>query len=468
MGPAVVDISPLLAWDASGTPQPAAHEEAQCRACAAALDAALQSDGLLRLRFSSPPEAAAQQRQQRQGGGGGGGGADGGEEKEKEKAASSAASVPGSGGLLRSGEMLDAARALFALSAEEKRQAAADVARRPGFVRGYLGMGAESGLKGMHEPKVSAPRATGGLRQHRPGARLWDPPSLLACLAGTAAPRPAAPSADSLASPPPPHSPALPSPCTHAILQEGFSYGFAWPDSLPPANGLQGPNVWPPALSQEGAGRPQAFARQRLDGAYVSLVAVARAVVRGIALALGTPAEQLLAQCDGGETISLVRLFHYFPAVAGKDNCIGSSPHTDWGFLTLIAQDSVGGLEYKRGDTWHSVPPTPDGTSELILNGGDALELMSAGRYRAPVHRVLCPPPGQERHSLVFFYYPNYNATLDAPEWRGGRGSEQAEETVAGAYNTLLQGVERSEAGDLPPFGDCILQKWRGVSRAGY
>ena len=45
--------------------------------------------------------------------------------------------------------------------------------------------------------------------------------------------------------------------------------------------------------------------------------------------------------CEGGEKISLMRLFHYLPydqKIQNKLNNIGSSPHTDWGFLTLILQ----------------------------------------------------------------------------------------------------------------------------------
>lgn len=271
-----------------------------------------------------------------------------------------------------------------------------------------------------------------------------------------------------------------PPPPSFYFPQEGFSYGFSWPRERRPENGLQGPNVWPLGASQQTT--------QTLEQTYVTLVAVARAVVRGIALALNVPPETLLAHCCGGETISLVRLFHYFPAVAGRDNCIGSSPHTDWGFLTLIAQDAVGGLEYQNDGRWLAVPPTPEGVDELILNGGDALELMSRGRYRAPVHRVLCPPQERERYSLVFFYYPSYNARLDAPEWLGDahvaptkpvapgsgdvcginfEGGATADMSSLKAYNTLLQGVSRASDGGLPAFGDCILQKWQGVSRRG-
>ena len=51
---------------------------------------------------------------------------------------------------------------------------------------------------------------------------------------------------------------------------------------------------------------------------------------------------------NDGDTISLMRLFHYFPineTEKGQDKAIlGSSPHTDWGYLTIILQDNVGRL----------------------------------------------------------------------------------------------------------------------------
>src|SRR3546814_13700662 len=49
--------------------------------------------------------------------------------------------------------------------------------------------------------------------------------------------------------------------------------------------------------------------------------------------------------------------------------------------------------------------------SSMIVNCGDYLSLLSLGRYKSPVHRVLCPPV--DRVSYVFFYYPSYDARLD-------------------------------------------------------
>lgn len=179
----------------------------------------------------------------------------------------------------------------------------------------------------------------------------------------------------------------------------------------------------------------------------------------GIAVALGRPPAELLQLCDGGEIISLVRLFHYLPADPQRAS-IGSSPHTDWGFLTLIAQDHVGGLEYQHDGQWISVPATAPGDHHFVVNCGDALALMSRGRYHSPVHRVLCPP--RERLSFVFFFYPKYEAALDDAAWRTAAEEEQA---VPRDYNTLLVGVAAGADGRLPSFGDCIVQKWAGVQQ---
>ena len=80
-------------------------------------------------------------------------------------------------------------------------------------------------------------------------------------------------------------------------------------------------------------------------------------MARGLSIALGYDMNYLPDLCKGGETISLMRSFHYLPyskgdAVAATmtgavDDRIGSSPHTDWGFITMIVQDdSQVGLQY--------------------------------------------------------------------------------------------------------------------------
>ncbi|MGI9324270.1 MAG: 2OG-Fe(II) oxygenase family protein [Pseudomonadales bacterium] len=83
--------------------------------------------------------------------------------------------------------------------------------------------------------------------------------------------------------------------------------------------------------------------------------------------------------------------------------------HTDPGLLTLLLQDATGGLQTQLRDrTWIAVPPDVD---SVVVNLGDALQVLSNDRYRAAVHRVL-PMQEKERYSTPFFLNPQPDAEL--------------------------------------------------------
>ncbi|EDQ84331.1 uncharacterized protein MONBRDRAFT_12898 [Monosiga brevicollis MX1] len=240
--------------------------------------------------------------------------------------------------------------------------------------------------------------------------------------------------------------------------KEGFSYGYEWPDDQPPQNALQGCNIWP----AEAPGLRPGLTRH-----FDWSVSIMRAVVAAIALGLGQAPRDLLEVCAGGDTISLMRLFRYHPAEADRA-CLGSSPHTDWGFLTLILQDGTGGLQFQHGSEgrWYDVPARED--YSLVVNGGDFLALLTGGAFVSPVHRVQCPPVS--RLSFVFFYYPGYESEVDGRQWRP---SKDAPAAAASTHNTLLDvdSGTRQVSGlagmtSLRQFGDYINAKWQGVQRA--
>lgn len=100
---------------------------------------------------------------------------------------------------------------------------------------------------------------------------------------------------------------------------------------------LEGPNVWPPSLETKHRAALQRFFREcwRVSQALVGLMAQCPG--------LESAGEALSAALEGGERMSLLRVFHY---VAGHRNSVGSSPHTDWGLWTIILQDPhVSGLQ---------------------------------------------------------------------------------------------------------------------------
>jgi isopenicillin N synthase-like dioxygenase len=101
----------------------------------------------------------------------------------------------------------------------------------------------------------------------------------------------------------------------------------------------------------------------------------------------------------------------------GKRLYVTGSPHEDTGFLTLLAQDGVAGLQAQhRSLEWLAVPPAE---GLLAVNFGKVLERLSAGRIKATRHRVI--GYGRERKSLPFFYEPRADAELrPLPlEWAG-------------------------------------------------
>jgi isopenicillin N synthase-like dioxygenase len=88
---------------------------------------------------------------------------------------------------------------------------------------------------------------------------------------------------------------------------------------------------------------------------------------------------------------------------------IGIGAHTDYEFLTLVAQDDVGGLEVRTRDgTWATVPPRP---GSFVMNLGEMMARWTNGRFRATPHRVWCPVT-RNRYSVPFFFGPNYETEI--------------------------------------------------------
>jgi len=155
---------------------------------------------------------------------------------------------------------------------------------------------------------------------------------------------------------------------------------------------------------------------------YLLMERVATALMRSLARSLGLPQNHFDDFFHRG--LSTLRLIRYplrdaaelatvtdasvwVEAHAARRYLVGA-PHTDSGFITLLAQDDVGGLQARARDGhWIDVPPL-EGT--LVVNFGQVLERWSAGRIRATEHRVL--GAGIERYSIPFFYEARADATI--------------------------------------------------------
>jgi isopenicillin N synthase-like dioxygenase len=162
--------------------------------------------------------------------------------------------------------------------------------------------------------------------------------------------------------------------------------------------------------------------RAAVTAYYGAMARVAQALMRSLARGLGLRPDYF--DDSFGRGLSTLRLIRYpprdaaelasvpDPAVwvefAGTRRYLVGAPHTDSGFVTLLAQDGVAGLQARsRGGQWVDVPPL-EGT--LVVNFGQVLEQWSAGRIRATEHRVL--GSGRERFSIPFFYEARADATI--------------------------------------------------------
>jgi isopenicillin N synthase-like dioxygenase len=131
----------------------------------------------------------------------------------------------------------------------------------------------------------------------------------------------------------------------------------------------------------------------------------AHAIMEGVALSLGLEAHYFRRTYTSDPTL-LFRIFHYPASTANAGWGVGE--HTDYGLLTLLAQDDIGGLEVKTPQGWIAAPPVP-GT--LVVNIGDMLDRLTGGVYRSTPHRVL-NASGRSRLSFPFFFDPGFAARI--------------------------------------------------------
>lgn len=173
-----------------------------------------------------------------------------------------------------------------------------------------------------------------------------------------------------------------------------------------------------------------------------ALTGVAQTVLRGIAVSLDLPAGYFVERYTADPTI-LFRIFHYPPSPPDADDW-GVGEHTDYGLLTLLAQDHNGGLQVRIPSGWIDAPPLP-GT--FVCNIGDMLDRLTGGWYRSNPHRVR-NVSGNDRLSFPFFFDPDFDAEVPA---------------LPGRARTDSSGQPRWDGEDLRAFtgtyGDYLLGK---------
>ena len=177
------------------------------------------------------------------------------------------------------------------------------------------------------------------------------------------------------------------------------------------------------------------------------MTALAHALMEGLALGLGLDAGYF-ADRYTRDPLTLFRIFNY-PVIDGAPAASpwGVGEHTDYGFLTILRQDEVGGLEVRSRARWVPAPPLP-GT--YVCNLGDMLDRMTGGHYRSTPHRVRAST-ARARLSFPFFFDPSFFAEVHPIGIGAGVADDHAERwdrasvhTFRGTYGQyLLEKVSR-------------------------
>ena len=185
--------------------------------------------------------------------------------------------------------------------------------------------------------------------------------------------------------------------------KEYFQIGLELPRDDPSVlagQPLRGPNQWPGGMPQF----ERAFTRY-----FEEIGACGQRFLQAVALSLGV--EELFFVGKYDKPLQRTQAVYYPPHPTDRtDELFGVAPHTDYGCVTLLWQDDVGGLEVQDASgRWIPAPPIP---GALVVNIGDLLARWSNDRYRSTFHRVT-NRSGRERLSIATFYDPDFTAPVD-------------------------------------------------------
>ena len=161
---------------------------------------------------------------------------------------------------------------------------------------------------------------------------------------------------------------------------------------------LSGPNQWP---------KLENF-KEVLEKYTFNMTKLGRNLMRLALLSSGVKDLSVMQSLDT-PTIWL-RLLHYPPISKNSPSDLyGSAPHTDFGCLTILAQDEIGGLQVQtREGEWIDVSKLE---GSFVVNVGDMLSRYTNGLLRSTPHRVI-NKSGKERFSCPFFFDPHTNAVV--------------------------------------------------------
>lgn len=180
---------------------------------------------------------------------------------------------------------------------------------------------------------------------------------------------------------------------------------------------MEYPNQWPTEAELPGF-------KGLVEDCYDQLQATSIDIIGAIELGLALPAQSLTQRCF--PAASELRLNHYPPVdlrTLAQGKVKRTWPHTDFGIITLLFQDGIGGLELEnRKQPGTFIPVTSgdyNGQTVMVVNISDTFQRWTNDAITAGVHQVTVPPSMKEkssgtcpeRYSAVFFFKADRNTS---------------------------------------------------------
>lgn len=159
------------------------------------------------------------------------------------------------------------------------------------------------------------------------------------------------------------------------------------------------PNQWPENLP--------GF-REGVNGFFNALLGLGRGMLPIYATALSLPRDYF----DAAFAKPLINYqMNYYPHQESFDGSqFGVAPHSDSGFITILAQARVPGLEIgTRDGRWVTAPVLP---GHFLINTGDLLRRWTNDLFLSTPHRVI-NSSRQERYSVPLFFNPDPDTLIE-------------------------------------------------------
>lgn len=172
------------------------------------------------------------------------------------------------------------------------------------------------------------------------------------------------------------------------------------------------PNIWPPESTLPGF-------RAFMVSFFTDCEALVHHVLDALSVALSV---QGTLSTTHRRSLFQLRLLHY-PSIAVAELAQGRrsriNAHSDFGTLTLLFQDSIGGLEVEdphQPGIFRPVQPVEDA---VLVNVGDLMARWSNDRWKSTLHRVVSPPAQggdlvPDRYSVPFFATADPDTLIEA------------------------------------------------------